>query len=70
MSVRLWPGLRAAMQFCAMISSLRPTERMRRRMRRLCALAIAAPVFVTSAVFLSTLLSPFTLTPLIAYLNR
>jgi predicted permease len=30
----------------------------------------AAPVFVTSAVFLSTLLSPFTLTPLIAYLNR
>ena len=29
----------------------------------------AAPVFVTSAVFLSTLLSPFTLTPLIAYLR-
>jgi predicted permease len=30
----------------------------------------ASPAFVTSAVFLSTLLSPFTLTPLIAYLNR
>jgi malate permease and related proteins len=29
-----------------------------------------APAFVTSAVFLSTLLSPFTLTPLIAYLQR
>jgi predicted permease len=29
----------------------------------------AAPAFVTSAVFLSTLLSPFTLTPLIAYLR-
>ncbi|MEO8258166.1 MAG: AEC family transporter [Acidobacteriota bacterium] len=29
----------------------------------------AAPAFVTSAVFLSTLLSPFTLTPLIAYLG-
>jgi predicted permease len=29
----------------------------------------AAPVFVTSAVFLSTILSPFTLTPLIAYLR-
>jgi hypothetical protein len=29
-----------------------------------------APAFVTSAVFLSTLLSPFTLTPLIAYLRR
>ena len=29
-----------------------------------------APAFVTSAVFLSTLLSPLTLTPLIAYLRR
>ena len=29
----------------------------------------ASPAFVTSAVFLSTLLSPFTLTPLIAYLK-
>ena len=28
-----------------------------------------APAFVTSAVFLSTLLSPLTLTPLIAYLR-
>jgi predicted permease len=29
----------------------------------------AAPAFVTSAVFVSTILSPFTLTPLIAYLR-
>ena len=29
-----------------------------------------APAFVTNAVFISTLLSPLTLTPLIAYLRR
>jgi predicted permease len=29
-----------------------------------------APEFVTNAVFISTLLSPLTLTPLIAYLGR
>jgi predicted permease len=29
-----------------------------------------APAFVTSAVFMSTLLSPLTLTPLIAYLRQ